>query len=243
MLPSAVILRQIKYLINLAIARDKVKNERNPKFESINGLPLPVYEQVFLAAVFHNQPAIVQAALDNGANVYTRPRSEYFGSRFRSTLEASACKGYSLMVQLLLERGLNKNYHLEPGLFTAVQGGWLEIAQMLIDHGAQVDWGTKHHGKCHLMAAVTHGQPDMVKLLLDTESANLKEHFDICKKAYSLAASHGYTTIIRHFVEHGIIADITPEAVDSRNKGSRYFLLCSPTWVKKGIPERNDNIP
>jgi hypothetical protein len=120
-------------------------------------------------------------------------------------LDAGVCKGHEGTVGLLLKRGWTNESPdgFQRALFLAVQGGWLRIAQMLIGHGAEFDSDVQSK-TCHLIGAVKYGQPDLLKLLLDTKGAGWTADSDVCKQAYSLAVYRGYTTIIDHFVGNGL---------------------------------------
>jgi len=118
-------------------------------------------------------------------------------------MDAAAWKGHERVVRLLLQRGWVNEAHnqLSQSLHFAVRGGWLPIAQILIDHGAELVTKVTSD-TCQLYDAVKYGQPDMVKLLLDVKSAEWWIDTEAFKKAYSLAKSRGYTTSMHHFAVH-----------------------------------------
>jgi hypothetical protein len=104
---------------------------------------------------------------------------------------------------LILDR-LSKEHIKTAGVslqvLRALEGGWIETAQMLLDlespeHKAQ------YAGK-QLEFAVKRGQVDAVKLLIDVQGSYLKEPPELYSKAYLWAVSHGYTSIVRLLDEY-----------------------------------------
>jgi ankyrin repeat protein len=203
----------IDFLIQRAITQNKLDDVK-PLTIVVNGWKLtPVYDAVLLEAILYGQQEIVQAALDNGANPHARPRMPRY--KWCSALDAAALMGYEGIVRLLLGRGAHKELDALQGAFLlAIQGGWLRIAQLLIDNGAELD-SDMFYGKCHLINAVRYGQADMLELLLDTKGAGLNADSDFVKEAYSLAVSHGYTTITSRFVEHGLVSHISAHIIET----------------------------
>jgi hypothetical protein len=79
------------------------------------------------------------------------------------------------------------------------------VAQILINHGGEVNPVTHDRKVVPLMAAVKRWQVDCVRLLQEN-GAELDAGLAIGKEAYSYAASKEYTLIKRILVENGVEA-------------------------------------
>jgi ankyrin repeat protein len=68
----------------------------------------------------------------------------------------------------LLETGTDPNlvYHTNTALTYAARDGFIEIARLLIDHGADVNW-IDGEGVTPLILAAFKDHPDLSQLLLD----------------------------------------------------------------------------
>ena len=87
---------------------------------------------------------------------------------------SASFKGLSGMVELLLQHGAGKHVNHEHEntegvtftcLFAAAQNGFVDVARMLINAGAQVSFAVKKHTSC-LGSAAGQGHEDIVELLL-----------------------------------------------------------------------------
>jgi ankyrin repeat protein len=196
----------IRFLIDMAISNDAVYDIENLVMHTNSTTRRFVYDDTFLEATIYNQMDVAKAALNCGANLRSSPR--FARDKWFYALGASSKMGYEGLVRMLLEKGSGEDkYVLQEALHLAIRRGWLRIAQILMDNGAEPTPYKKHNGN-HLMVAVKYGQSDMLKLLLDTKLASLKVDAGICNEVYSYAVSHGYTTIMRHFVDYGLVTDL-----------------------------------
>lgn len=164
---------------------------------------------------------IVKWALDHGAST-VNPRR--WVAPVHSGLDYAAENGNEDVVKLLLETQKQRSIRkfeapfkrcAQRALVNAVQGGWLNIAQLLIDHGACVD-GIGRHNDIRLQYCKTFpvpileavrcgGQLESVKLLL-RNGATVDDKFEywdstIQEMIISLAVEHIYSSIQRMFVK------------------------------------------
>jgi ankyrin repeat protein len=84
-------------------------------------------------------------------------------------------------VQLLLEHGANvntqNNYNYYTPLHYASQSGKLEIARLLLDHGADVHIQSSD-GVTPFQVAIHHSHHDIAQLLLDSGAKREEEEED-----------------------------------------------------------------
>jgi ankyrin repeat protein len=162
-----------------------------------------IQNRILMSAALHGQEDVARTALDHGAD----PNAANFPlMKWSSVLEGASKKGYEGIVRLLLARGakLRPRQRANP-LIQAIRGGWLRIAQILIDHGAEVNpFPTikDPNPLSPLLTAVEHGRAEMLQLLLEN-GANFGVNSCLSCEATTLAASHGHASIMRLLAEHG----------------------------------------
>ncbi|KAF2435028.1 ankyrin [Tothia fuscella] len=164
-----------------------------------------IYDAILFQASLHGQQHVVEEALHDNADLCARPKiSPLFGG----ALDAAASQGHEGVVRVLLrwaERDPYPSpYYLQCALLTAMKRGWYKIAQLLLEHGVELDYGTTCSETCFLMAAVKCGQLDMLRLLLDVEGLDWRVDSDGCEEAYSWVVSRGYASITRELIERGL---------------------------------------
>ena len=115
-------------------------------------------------------------------------------------IEACA-RAHSSLVSHLLQSGVNVNGKLENGwtaLMTACRGGRLQVAELLLIHGATVDEGAPHLNA--LAIACLHGHTSIVQLLVEHGARQLR--LDKGKDALMASAQFGHAAV-RPLVETG----------------------------------------
>jgi ankyrin repeat protein len=182
----------------------------NMRFLILRSVTTPrhqLQDAILLVAAVHGHKEVVQAALDNGANPNTLAHPVL---NCCTPLDAAVKYGHEEVVRLLLARGANQRAHrMARPLIHAARNGWLRIAQILIDDGAEVNPVGKGIHETPLIAAVKRGRADMVQLLLEN-GAELNADPAIGQEAYSYAALHRDTTTMRILIEYGFEADNPP---------------------------------
>jgi ankyrin repeat protein len=123
-------------------------------------------------AAANYQPEVVQVLLDHKADINSRneegnpPLHEaFFYIGFPDEKRAAG------VVRRLLEHGADPNTHDDNDtnstpLHIASSKGWLEVARLLLSHGANVDEKDKE-GRTSFQVASSKGHVEMTKLLLD----------------------------------------------------------------------------
>ena len=111
-----------------------------------------------------DQIELVRIALDHGANV------NIITERGGSALTSAASNGYDDMARLLLERHADPNLPIaeygETVLMTAISHGRLNIAKLLLNHGANLE-AKDDNGWTALTYAVVRQDREAVRVLLD----------------------------------------------------------------------------
>ena len=106
-------------------------------------------------------------------------------------------------------------------LHMAALGGWLELAQLLLDQGALINARDKLSGGTPLIMAVMHGHTDVIELLL-AQGADIDMATNRGTTALHAAVAVGRRDIVRRLLDHG--ADISLR--DEKN--------CTPAdWAQK----------
>jgi hypothetical protein len=165
-----------------------------------------ICNEIPLQAALHGHEEVVEYILDNGGNLCGVPKFRF--AKWKNSLDAAVWKGHEGVVRILLKRGWTNKYSrfLPRSLYLAARGGWVRIAQILIDYGATINMEVYSYKETSpLLGAVKYGQPDMVRFLLDIKDAGWKADSDVCKEAYSMAVSRGYTSIVTYFVERNLV--------------------------------------
>lgn len=208
----------IELLIQRAISDNELENSKPLMIRGYSRrFLIPVYDAVLMSAALHGQQDIAEAALNHGASPSARPPPCRLGKLH--ALVAAAMNGYEGIVRLLLDRGAGKpKHHLQWALAKSIQFGSLPIVQILLNNGAELESAAKVDlNYPSLLTAVHYMRVDILKLLLDTKGTDLRADSDVCKAAYSLAVSRGYTSIVRQFSERGLAAEVSPDSVVNKS--------------------------
>ena len=173
----------------------------------------PVQQQILLAAAGEGHEEIVALALANGVDPNSITPTQTIAPK--TPLEAAAKYGHENVVRLLLSQGAkpiigrsaNKNiYYMPNSLIHAIRRNRLRIAQMLIDHGAELN--PKNLDHYHpLRMAVVAGKADMVRLLLENAATFINRPTE-GHKAYLLAKSRGKSEVVALLVKYGVETEV-----------------------------------
>lgn len=124
--------------------------------------------QILKTAASHGREHILRHFLDNGADPNARRLAVSRGRNSTTLLGRAARGGHEGAVRLLLERGADPNrYNDSIPLVQAVRGGWLKVAEILIDAGAEVNSKDKWLQQSPLEAALQCEQTECAKMLLE----------------------------------------------------------------------------
>lgn len=159
--------------------------------------PKQLHQWVLLRASCYGHVQIVQMMLDLGSLSIA---SWWDGDE--SPLRVAAFHNFHEIVQLLLARGVDPDLrgeaeHWSP-LYDAVRGGHERVAQMLLDHGADINAGLRSS----LDIAVRRGNLDMVRFLLERGAA-LDTEMQESEAILAAAAYRGHEPMIRLLVKFG----------------------------------------
>ena len=117
-------------------------------------------------AARQGQADVVKLLLDKGAQVDLAGNRG--GTSLRTVIESrdlSETKR-NKVVKVLIEGGANANFQNESYLLTAVGRNQVEIAQLLLDHGADIHYQTKS-SEYALGVAIRHNYTKLIHLLLE----------------------------------------------------------------------------
>ena len=173
------------------------------------------YQHILLEASAHGQEAVVQMMLDyyTNINAKTVPCVPSTLTPPQYPIHLAAARGHKNMVQLLLSRGaemvLKYGDSYNDALLEAARGGYLQVAKLLLDHGADIH--STHHGDSNpeptpLGAAASHGHAHMVQFFLDNgvdlTSARYR-HNGGNNEALTGAMMEGNDSVLRVLFESG----------------------------------------
>jgi hypothetical protein len=142
-------------------------------------------------------------------------------------------------VRTLLDQGVNVNSRRgchgvsldATALFCAAGAGHVEVAQLLLDRGAEIDtreFGEGLRGTTALMIAAYHGHTNMVRLLLE-RGANIHATNLNGKTALNYAQEHGYSATIALLEEARIAQQKAVEAQAQQLKTAPAVSVTAPT--------------
>ncbi|HWE93859.1 MAG TPA: ankyrin repeat domain-containing protein [Tepidisphaeraceae bacterium] len=123
-------------------------------------------DSTLLALIDSDKSEALKAVLDQQPNLAKR-RLESF--RGQSLLQEAAYRGNLIAVKLLVERGASLNDETpteSTPLHQAVENGKVEVAQFLLEHGADINAKELGHGPTPLQEALLHKQPEMAAVLI-----------------------------------------------------------------------------
>ena len=158
-----------------------------------------------LASACHRHEAIAHMLLDRGVNIlYTDTRwySGAFGGPKPTapvTMIGAARRGFLRLMKRALDAGGSPNstdFAFRSLLNIAAESGQQEAAVMLLDHGADIQYGGDP-ANIPLHTAILNGHVDFAKMLLDRGA-------DIGEAALHVAAMTDSSPAILFLLEHGV---------------------------------------
>lgn len=167
-----------------------------------------------MVCAWYNRPSVARLLLSKGADVHATDPENY------NALYHAARNGNTLMVILLLEHGANAEYQSPEGggtvLHIAAAQGDVDVAKVLLDHGAKVEPFTKR-GRTPLSSAIASSRRrnhDMVRLLLQHGAS-----IDLANSAgpplLHTAIARNDCLLLRILLDAGADVDVTDEARQS----------------------------
>lgn len=176
---------------NMTAVQEALFNGANPNARDYTGKP------ILISAASRGNPEIVQALIGAGADINTKDSLSW------TPLYAAAMRGHTQVVKLLLDTNgiqvTGADLAVAAGGGNMVpHGGKAEIVQMLIDAGADVNWGD---GEA-LRNAAWSGNAEIVKMLLTAgANPNLKDRSDMTP--LSRAKGMGHSEVVEILVAAG----------------------------------------
>lgn len=140
-------------------------------------------------AVYFDSPGLVQVLVKHGAEI------SKVCSHHNTALRKAVRNENRMAVECLLKNGADVHAGKSP-LLPAIANGDLEMARLLLDHGANVE-KTDYDGYTPLFRAVDYGHEQIVDLLL-SKGANLQvvDHAGAGANLLSLAAGQGDSSVV-----------------------------------------------
>ncbi|HEX9997755.1 MAG TPA: ankyrin repeat domain-containing protein [Abditibacterium sp.] len=192
-------LQIVRWLLDLGV---NVNSKRQLDAESY-----PLHE-----AIHTKHEALIRLLLERGATLFTS------GGEAAGLIRWAANYGLHWFVVLFLERqrdvipDAEVKRGLEEALCKAARGGYLEIVQLLLDHGVPVDARDWTMGRTALMNAASSGHEAIVNLLRSrgadiyarsTRGADIQGRSKLGTSVFFCAAQGGLTDLSLELLENG----------------------------------------
>lgn len=184
-------------------------------------------------AVIHNQPDIVNALLDKGANLEA---SNHELPLTNSPLYLAVLLGERDMVRLLIQRHANVNgrsLSQDTPLHCAVTCRRKNIVENLLAHGADIS-ARNQYGQTPLHRAASSGDPKIMALLLAQEKADPNAQDDMGRSPLHYAALNDHLQIVKLLTAHQADFDLK----DQRGETPRNILM-----KRRKIRAGRENLP
>ncbi|XP_030756084.1 ankyrin repeat domain-containing protein 17 isoform X3 [Sitophilus oryzae] len=206
-------------------------------------MPTDSFESPLTLAACGGHVDLAMLLIERGANI------EEVNDEGYTPLMEAAREGHEEMVHLLLGQGANINAQTdetqETALTLACCGGFMEVADILIKGGADIELGAS----TPLMEAAQEGHIDLVRFLLEY-GANVNAVTQTNDTALTYACENGHTDVSELLLQYG--GDLEHESEGGRTplmKACRAGHLCTAEFlIKKGANVRkqttnNDHTP
>jgi len=205
------------------------------------------YDPSLFVAIATGNTVKTEQILNNGSNP-----NVFDLSGGLSPLHVATLSGLSECVNILLKHGAevdasDKGSVGGTALYASAEKGYVEIAKLLIEHGANVNGRTKE-GKTALMIAAAKGSSELVGLLIDKGAdVNASDHAGftaLISAAYNTASDKDAFRVVKILLEHRANTDkstsegITPlfGAISGGNLDIVRILIENGADVNKSHP-------
>lgn len=159
-------------------------------------MPTDSFESPLTLAACGGHVDLAMLLIERGANI------EEVNDEGYTPLMEAAREGHEEMVALLLSQGAMINAQTEETQETALTlaccGGFLEVADYLIKHGADIELGAS----TPLMEAAQEGHLELVKFLLENK-ADVRAQTQTGDTALTYACENGHTDVADVLLRHG----------------------------------------
>lgn len=192
-------------------------------------MPTDSFESPLTLAACGGHVDLAMLLLERGANI-----EEVNDEGYTPLMEASR-EGHEEMAALLLSQGANINAQTEETQETALTlaccGGFLEVAEYLLKHGADIELGAS----TPLMEAAQEGHIELVRFLLD-HGANVHAQTQTGDTALTYACENGHTDVAEVLLQYE--AELEHESEGGRTplmKACRAGHICTIKFlINKG---------
>ena len=146
--------------------------------------------------------------LEHGADPNFFPKDSELGRSpiFFSIVNREPSQTQLDLIKLLLEHGVDPDSEICNGissLFAACVKNNFALAELLLSHGANVNWRTYPNSLTPLMAAVQHDKLELARLLLEKGANPNLGHDATGKTVLEMAIDDGNVVLIRLLLEFG----------------------------------------
>ena len=187
------------------------------------------HSNALLWASLHGDINVVRRLLDQGADVNTNSVRAWE----HCVLPETVTKGgkTALMNSLQREVSTGHSFGNAPSpLMYAAAGGYTDIMELLIQHGADLRCNTVNEANtngysrlCHrtpIMMAADRGHPAAVEVLL-RHGVNINTPLVRCNTPLSLAVMHGRLEVVRTLLAYGVDVNVSRRAGSPLMKAAR----------------------
>ncbi len=189
-------------------------------------------ETALISAVLHNRKDTVKYLLDNGADPN---EASYLGS----PLFIASKYGFYDIAKMLILAGAEPEFENKAGtsiLIEAVKNKHLEVVQLLVDAGADIENEDSFYGRTPIFFAAQNGDKEILAYLIES-GASVNQKDVNMNDPLSLASEGGFPEIIDLLIEKGC------KPCDSKGAASTAVLFaCSvnknnvlDTFFAKGL--------